>query len=79
MLGFGVTIPNNWGIADPRQVLAMGPLAEALGYDSVWVMDHLLNSGYIRERLDDKPYYHPLATLSYLAATTSRVSLGTSV
>ena len=33
---FGVTIPNNWGIADPRQVLAMGPLAESLGYDSVW-------------------------------------------
>jgi len=76
---FGVTIPNNWGIADPRQVLAMGPLAESLGYDSVWVMDHLLNSGYIRERLDDKPYYHPLATLSYLAATTKRVTLGTSV
>jgi len=76
---FGVTIPNNWGIADPRQVLAMGPLAEALGYDSVWVMDHLLNSGYIRERLDDKPYYHPLAMLSYLAATTKRVTLGTSV
>ncbi len=42
---FGVTIPNNWGIADPLQVLTMGPLAEALGYDSVWVMDHLLNSG----------------------------------
>ena len=76
---FGVTIPNNWGIADPRQVLAMGPLAEALGYDSVWVMDHLLNSGYIRERLDGAPYYHPLATLSYLAATTKRVALGTSV
>jgi probable F420-dependent oxidoreductase len=75
----GVTIPNNWGIKDPRHVLAMGPLAEALGYDSVWVMDHLLNSGYIRERLDDKPYYHPLATLSYLAATTKRVKLGTSV
>jgi probable F420-dependent oxidoreductase len=76
---FGVTIPNNWGIADPSQVLAMGPLAEALGYDSVWVMDHLLNCGYIRERLDDRPYYHPLATLSYLAATTKRVLLGTSV
>jgi probable F420-dependent oxidoreductase len=75
----GVTIPNNWGIAEPSQVVTMGPLAEALGYDSIWVMDHLLNSGYIRERLDDKPYYHPLATLSYLAATTSRVRLGTSV
>ncbi len=76
---FGVTIPNNWGVADPQEVLALGPLAEELGYDSVWVMDHLFNAGYIRERLEDRPYYHPMATLSYLAATTSRVSLATSV
>ena len=76
---FGVTIPNNWGVADPAQVLAFGPLAEELGYDSVWVMDHLFNNGYIRERLDDRPYYHPLATLSHLSATTKRVLLGTSV
>lgn len=76
---FGVTIPNNWGIADPQRVLALGPVAETLGYDSVWVMDHVFNTGYIRERLDDKPYYHPLAVLSYLSATTSRVALGTSV
>ena len=76
---FGVTVPNNWGISDPQQVLAFGPLAEELGYDSVWVMDHLFNTGYIRERLADRPYYHPLGTLSYLAATTKRVLLGTSV
>ena len=36
-LRFGVTIPNNWGIADPLQELAMGSLTEALGYDFVWV------------------------------------------
>ena len=76
---FGVTIPNNWGISDPQQVVAFGPLAEELGYDSVWVMDHLFNTGYIQERLQDKPYYHPLGTLSYLAATTKKVILGTSV
>ncbi len=76
---FGVTIPNNWGIEDPKQVLEFGPLAENLGYDSVWVMDHLFNTGYIRERLEDKPYYHPMAILSFLAATTSKVTLGTSV
>ena len=76
---FGVTIPNNWGVEDPKQVLALGPLAEELRYDSLWVMDHLFNTGYIRERLEDKPYYHPMSTLSYLAATTSRVLLGTSV
>ena len=76
---FGVTVPNNWGIADPQQVLAFGPLAEDLGYDSVWVMDHLFNNGYIRQRLDGKPYYHPLAILSHLSATTKTVLLGTSV
>jgi probable F420-dependent oxidoreductase len=75
----GVTIPNNWGVEDPQQVLALGPLAEELGFDSLWVMDHLFNTGYIRERLEDKPYYHPLGTLTYLAATTERISLGTSV
>ena len=78
-MDIGITIPNNWGVADPQQVLDLGPLAEELGYDSLWVMDHLFNTGYIRERLEDKPYYHPLSTLSYLAATTKRVLLGTSV
>ena len=76
---FGVTVPNNWGIENVSEALAFGPLAEELGFGSVWVMDHLFNNGYIRERLDDKPYYHPLATLSYLSATTNRVLLGTSV
>ena len=75
----GVTIPNNWGVQDPKQVLEFGPLAENLGFDSIWVMDHLFNTGYIRERLEDRPYYHPMSTLSYLAATTSKVILGTSV
>ncbi len=76
---FGITIPNNWGLEDPQAVIGFGPLAEELGYDSVWTMDHLFNNGYIRERLDDKPYYHPLATLSHISALTSRVKLGTSV
>ena len=76
---FGVTIPNNWGVEDPQAVINFGPLAEELGFDSVWVMDHLFNNGYIRERLDDKPYYHPMATLSHISALTSQVKLGTSV
>lgn len=76
---FGVTVPNNWGVEDPQAVVSFGPLAEELGFDSVWVMDHLFNNGYIRERLDDKPYYHPMATLSHVSALTSKVKLGTSV
>ena len=76
---FGVTVPNNWGIEDPQAVIRFGVLAEEMGYDSIWVMDHLFNNGYIRERLDDKPYYHPMATLSHISALTSRIMLGTSV
>ena len=79
MTQFGVTIPNNWGVDDPQEVLALGPEAERMGYDSIWTMDHLFNAGYIRERLEDRPYYHPMAMLSYMAATTSRVTLATSV
>ena len=79
MVQIGVTIPNNWGVDDPQQVLALGPEAEQMGYDSIWVMDHLFNTGYIRERLEDRPYYHPMAMLSYMSATTSRVTLATSV
>jgi len=75
----GVTVPNNWGIEDAREMLAMGPLAERLGFDSVWVMDHLFHTGFVTERLGTKPYYHPLAVLSHLSATTSKVALGTGV
>ena len=75
----GVTVPNNWGVEDPQQVLEVGLRAEELGYDSVWVMDHLFNTGYVRERLEDRPFYHPLTILSHLSALTNRVALGTSV
>ncbi len=75
----GVTVPNNWGIEDARQMLATGPLAERLGFDSVWVMDHLFHAGFVTDRLGTRPYYHPMAVLSHLSATTSTITLGTSV
>ncbi len=75
----GVSIPNHWGVEDAQAMLALGPLAEELGFDSIWVQDHLFNIGAIRERLDNRPYYHPLPLLSYMAATTKKVILGTSV
>jgi probable F420-dependent oxidoreductase len=75
----GVTIPNSWGVEDVSEVVRLGKLAEELGYASVWTMDHLFNTGYVRARLDDRPYYHPLAILTSVAAVTSRVQLGTSV
>jgi len=59
--------------------VALGQQAEQLGFDSIWTMDHLLNIGFVRDRLDNKPYYHPLGILSFLAARTTTITLGTSV
>ena len=75
----GITVPNNWGVEDVRDVVALGQQAEQLGFDSIWTMDHLLNIGFVRDRLDNKPYFHPLGILSFLAARTTTITLGTSV
>jgi probable F420-dependent oxidoreductase len=75
----GVTIPNHWGVADVHQVLELAVEAETLGFDSIWTMDHLLNVGRVRERLEDRPYWHPMGVLSAAAVMTSRIELGTSV
>ena len=76
---FGICIPTNLGIENFRALMSIGPKAEELGFDSVWVSEHLFNVGYIGERIGGRPYYEPLTVLSYLAAMTSRIRLGTSV
>jgi probable F420-dependent oxidoreductase len=74
-----MTVPNNWGVEDVHDVVALGQQAEQLGFDSIWTMDHLFNIGFVRDRLDNKPYFHPLGILSFLAARTTTITLGTSV
>jgi probable F420-dependent oxidoreductase len=76
---FGFVVPNNFGVPDPAEVVRLGVLAETLGFNSVWVNHHVLNVGYVRDRLGDAPYHDALVTLTWLASRTSRVSLGTSV
>ena len=75
----GFSLLNNWGIADPQALVALAVRAEELGLDSVWVHDHVFNVGHVLDRIGDKPYYDPLTLLSYVAARTARVRLGTSV
>jgi probable F420-dependent oxidoreductase len=69
-----------WGIAIP-QVFSDGPVdiglvrqwsarAEELGYESLWVQEGILG---------DVPVLEPLSLLSYVAAVTDKVRLGTSV
>ena len=50
-----------------------------MGFDSVWAAEHVFNVSYVHDRIGDRPYYEPLSILSYAAATTKRIGLGTSV
>src|SRR5213594_4028964 len=75
----GVSLLNNWGIADVQALVGLAERAEALGFDSVWVHDHVFNVGHVFDRIGGRPYYEPLTLLSFVAARTSRVRLGTSV
>jgi probable F420-dependent oxidoreductase len=45
----------------------------------VWGHDHVFNAGHVFRRIGHKPYDEPLTLLSYVAARTERVGLGTSV
>ncbi|MCP4225928.1 MAG: TIGR03619 family F420-dependent LLM class oxidoreductase [Actinomycetia bacterium] len=75
----GFVLPNNWGLDDPADVVALGVEAEERGFDSVWVNHHVLNIGYVADRLDTSPYYDALTVLTWVAALTGEVHLGTSV
>lgn len=75
----GLSIPNNWGIADVGELIDIGVLAEQCGFHALWTSEHLVNVSYVRDRIGDEPYYNPLAILSALSVKTSRILLGTSI
>ena len=76
---FGFIIPHNFGLDSPEDVVDVAVAAETGGFDSVWVNHHVLHAGYVLDRLDDKPYYDALTVLTYVAAKTNSVKLGTTV
>ena len=76
---FGFTLPNNFGVTDPQDVVELGVQAEQLGFDSLWVNHHVINVGYVHDRLGHAPYHDALITLTWLAAHTKTATLGTSV
>jgi F420-dependent oxidoreductase-like protein len=78
----GLQIPSFTfpGVADSdlfETVVAIATTAEAHGFDSIWVMDHLYQIGVIGPRED--PMLEAYTTLAAIAARTRRVGLGTMV
>lgn len=77
MVDLQVLLPNEAPDLDPRQFAELAQLAEELGYESVWLPDHVLPPGPFGEVYGG--VYEPLVTLAYVAAATERIGLGTSV
>jgi len=77
-MNFGVWLPNCRHLATPDIIRGAAVGAEQLGYDSVWVSDHvvvphanIVNFG--------ETVFDPLVTLAVVAGATHRVRLGTTV
>ncbi|MBI3756419.1 MAG: LLM class F420-dependent oxidoreductase [Deltaproteobacteria bacterium] len=75
---FGICIPHYGKALDVQKIIENTQYAEKLGFDSVWVTDHI-----IVPRSMDLIYrdnmLEPMALLSHLAGLVPRVKLGTSV
>lgn len=75
-----VVLPDESEDVGPEQIATLAQRAEELGYDTVWLPDHLLPPDeYGPPPAAYGGVYEPLVTLAYIAATTTRIRLGTSI
>ncbi|MBM4434045.1 MAG: LLM class flavin-dependent oxidoreductase [Chloroflexi bacterium] len=72
---FGLLVPHFGEEADQDLLVEGARLAERLGFDSLWVRDHLVFHPHGMEGTD-RTFIEPFVTLTYLAAKTERIGLG---
>ena len=73
----GIHLPHAGEQATPALIKRLAIRAEALGLSDVWVSEHIIvpRAAFPRSPL----FYDPVLTLTWVAAVTTRVRLGTSV
>ena len=79
---FGVCIPQYGIPPDVDNLTNMAIKAEEMGFDSVWVTDHIIVPHEIPDRTDvvyRLDMLEPLSLLTHLGAVTKRVKIGTRV
>ena len=79
---FGLHSVNLHGCAYPDAAARLGRAAEAAGFESLWVADHVvLPDPPLAERpmAPDQRLLDPIVSLTFLAAHTTRILLGTGV
>src|SRR5262245_15977202 len=85
---FGVPLPTFRQAASPDAIRQVAGHAEQLGFDSIWVSDHIVIPQSEADRFArgfgdttgiGSMIYEPLTVLAFAAAFTSRIRLGTTV
>jgi alkanesulfonate monooxygenase SsuD/methylene tetrahydromethanopterin reductase-like flavin-dependent oxidoreductase (luciferase family) len=74
---FGLLLPHFGEHASKRNVIDGSVLAEQVGFDSVWVRDHLVFEPHGEMEKPDRTFYDALTTLTAIGAVTERIELGT--
>lgn len=72
---YGLLLPHFGEEADQDLLIEGVRLAERLGFDSIWVRDHLVFHPHGMEGTD-RTFIEPFVTLTYLAGVTERIGLG---
>ncbi len=75
---FGVQLPHFGSLVSGRGTLALAQRAETLGFDAVWVSDHIAYPATFAERFGTA-VYEAVTTLTWVGAVTERIRLGTAV
>ena len=66
--------------ANAHDNVRLAQAAERIGFDSVWGNDHMTVQRYVEDEAPKPPnYYEVLTVLTYIAAQTTRIRLGTAL
>ncbi len=77
MAKYGLLLPHFGEQADRKKLLEGSQRAEELGFDSVWVRDHLVFEPHGEMEKPNRTFYDALTTLTAIGAVTQRIELGT--
>jgi alkanesulfonate monooxygenase SsuD/methylene tetrahydromethanopterin reductase-like flavin-dependent oxidoreductase (luciferase family) len=72
---FGLLVPHFGAEADQDLLIEGAQLADRLGFDSLWVRDHLVFHPHGMEGTD-RTFIEPIVAMTYLAAKTERIGIG---
>jgi alkanesulfonate monooxygenase SsuD/methylene tetrahydromethanopterin reductase-like flavin-dependent oxidoreductase (luciferase family) len=74
---FGLLVPHFGEYASRERLIVGAQMAEELGFDSLWVRDHLVFEPHAEMEQANPTFYEALTTLTAIGAVTKRITLGT--